>query len=156
MIEIGEMEFEENPMRRIRILRILCLVFFLGKSLCEEERPLASEELIRGLTDEVSGEIAHRYTGWIANYDRIQSSEGWHEAAALILKELKSIGYKEAVEAFKLRGYQGYEALNFIDGKRSVLDISLDVSAEYGLVKVEDVGYYFKLLAKAGLLTLNK
>jgi len=56
----------------------------------------------------------------------------------------------------KLRGNQAYEALNFVDGRRSVTDIALAVSAEYGPVAVEDVHAYFQVLERAGLLSLRE
>ncbi|MFB0566786.1 MAG: DUF4910 domain-containing protein [Candidatus Aminicenantaceae bacterium] len=61
------------------------------------ERPLASKGLTQALVEEVSGEIAFNYTAIISRYDRIQASEGWHDAALMIKKELERIGYKDAV-----------------------------------------------------------
>lgn len=269
-------------MRMKRFFGILSAAAFFVFPVCADEKPLASERLIQALVDEVSGEIAYRYTGWIANYDRIQASEGWREAADVISRELESIGYENveiegwpsngsryyytyktpigwrarsaelwmmrpdrrklcsfeempltlvkhshsadveadlvnvgtgvgeaekgyrndcsilgikerkpvhsaeekewslrvpirspdfvcplqtedlvnkvgenAAASIKLEGYQGYEALNFVDGKHSVLDIARAVSAEYGPVNVVYVGEYFKLLEQAGLLKLE-
>ena len=52
--------------------------------------------------------------------------------------------------------YVTYEALNFVDGKSSVLDIVNAVSAEYGPVDPNAVLAFFKILERAELLTLNK
>ena len=61
----------------------------------------------------------------------------------------------------KLLSYQGlwgggeeyaYEALNFVDGKRRVLEICDAVSAEYGPVPVELVVEYLKALEKIGIV----
>lgn len=55
-----------------------------------------------------------------------------------------------------LGGYGTYEALNFVDGKRSVLDIAKAVSAEYGPVDPNKVLAFFKVLEKAELLSFKK
>jgi len=55
----------------------------------------------------------------------------------------------------KFRGYTAYEALNFVDGKRSVYDIARAVSAEFRPVDVKDVEGFFRILEKAGLLKLK-
>jgi len=44
------------------------------------------------------------------------------------------------------------EALNFVDGKKSVLAISNAVSAEYGPQKIQDVMDFFVALEKAELV----
>ena len=62
----------------------------------------------------------------------------------------------EALEEIKLRGYGSYEALNFADGRRSLLDIANAVSAEYGPVKLEDIFSFFRLLEKAGVVEMRK
>lgn len=51
-----------------------------------------------------------------------------------------------------------YEAFNFIDGKRSILEIAQALDAEYvdiGGVSLEVVEEYFKALEKAGLVKIN-
>jgi len=55
----------------------------------------------------------------------------------------------------RLRGNQAYEALNFVDGRRSVTEITSAVSAEYGPVPLEDVHAFFQVLERAGLMTLR-
>ena len=64
-------------------------------SLAAEEKSLASKNLIQALTDEASGEMAFDYTILISHFDRIQASEGWHDSALWIEKQLKEIGYKD-------------------------------------------------------------
>ncbi|MFQ6081975.1 MAG: DUF4910 domain-containing protein [Candidatus Aminicenantia bacterium] len=61
------------------------------------EKPLASEKLKQALIEEISGEIAFKYTALISHFDRIQASEGFHKAAVMIKKELEKIGYKDVV-----------------------------------------------------------
>jgi aminopeptidase YwaD len=63
---------------------------------------------------------------------------------------------KEAFAGVDLGGYKTYEALNFVDGKRSVLDIAKAVSAEYGPVDPQVVFAFFRVLEKAELLTFKK
>ncbi len=61
-----------------------------------------------------------------------------------------------AFQGIRLGGYRTYEALNFVDGRRSVLDIARAVSAEYGPVDSQAVYAFFKVLEKAELLTFKK
>lgn len=86
-------------MVRIKIKRlfIFSLIAFLVSSVVADEKPLASKRLIQALKEEVSGEIAFNYTVLISHFDRIQASEGWHDAALMIKKELERIGYKDIV-----------------------------------------------------------
>ncbi|OGD09691.1 MAG: hypothetical protein A2Y86_03200 [Candidatus Aminicenantes bacterium RBG_13_62_12] len=60
------------------------------------------------------------------------------------------------MERVKLRGYAGYEAINFADGRRSVYDITQAVAAEYGPQNLRDVSEFFSVLAEAGLFSLKK
>jgi hypothetical protein len=52
----------------------------------------------------------------------------------------------------------GWEALNFVDGKRSILDVRNALSAEFSPVEVslEMVDQYFTILEKAGVLSINR
>jgi hypothetical protein len=52
-------------------------------------------------------------------------------------------------------GYVTYEALNFVDGKRSLLGIRDAVSAEYGPLDPAEVEQYFRFLADVGVVTLQ-
>jgi aminopeptidase YwaD len=60
-----------------------------------------------------------------------------------------------AFDGVELGGYIDYEALNFVDGKRSVLDIVQAVSAEYGPVDPQMVYAFFKVLEKAELIAFK-
>jgi hypothetical protein len=55
----------------------------------------------------------------------------------------------------RLRGNAAYEALNFVDGKRSVFDIARAVSAEFVPVDIQDVYDFFKILEEAELVKLK-
>jgi hypothetical protein len=63
----------------------------------------------------------------------------------------------------RLHALMAYEALNFVDGSRSVLDIARAVAAEadaagewyYGRVELEDVAEYLESAAAAGLVTMS-
>lgn len=83
-------------MRRKNIFYFIFTVL-LTSTLLAAERPLASEKLMKALVDEVSGEIAFNYTVLISRFDRIQASEGWHDAAVMIKEELERIGYSNPV-----------------------------------------------------------
>ena len=63
---------------------------------------------------------------------------------------------EEAFTGIDLGPYETYEALNFADGKRSVLDIAQAVSAEYGPVDPNKVLAFLRVLERAELLILNK
>jgi hypothetical protein len=62
-----------------------------------------------------------------------------------------------------LHSLMAYEAMNFVDGARSVLDIFRAVSAEadaagdwyYGTVALEDIAAYLESAEKAGLLKIQ-
>jgi hypothetical protein len=49
-----------------------------------------------------------------------------------------------------------YELLNFVDGKRDLLQIRDAVSAEFGQIKAEHVAEYFDLMEKAGVVIVKK
>ncbi len=80
-----------------KFIGLFLIVCLLAPAMSAAERPLASRTLIQALIDEISGEIAFRYTAQISTFDRIQASQGWHEAAVWIKNELDKIGYKDAV-----------------------------------------------------------
>ena len=50
--------------------------------------------------------------------------------------------------------YVPYEALNFVDAKRSLLDIRDALSAEYGAIDPAELEQYFRFLAGAGVVAL--
>jgi len=60
-----------------------------------------------------------------------------------------------SIENIRLRGNLAYEALNFVDGKRSVTEIALAVSAEFGPSPLQDYYEYFKVLEQAELIRLD-
>jgi hypothetical protein len=51
--------------------------------------------------------------------------------------------------------YVPYEALNFVDGKRSVLEIRDALSAEYGPIDAEELDQYFRFLAGVNVVALT-
>ncbi len=60
----------------------------------------------------------------------------------------------EKLKKIKIKGVIAYEAVNFINGKRSIYDIARAVSAEFGPINITELFEYFKLLEKAELLKL--
>jgi len=60
------------------------------------------------------------------------------------------------LKKIKLRGLAAYEALNFADGQRSILDIRNAVSAEFGPVDIQNVYDFFKILEQADLVKFNQ
>jgi hypothetical protein len=57
---------------------------------------------------------------------------------------------------FRQTGLVTYEILNFVDGKNSLLDIRNAVSAEFEPVPLQWVEDYIRLLARAGVVILEK
>lgn len=93
----------------LRITGIAGLVLLLTLPVPAQEKPLASPELIRALTGEVSGELAYHYTVLLSHYDRIQASRGWHDAARMIERELDRLGYEDAeIEGWPSNGSRYY------------------------------------------------
>lgn len=84
-------------MKRLAVLAVLALITLAPASPRAQEPRLPSSALLQALVEEVSGEIAFRYTARISQFDRVQASDGWHEAAAWIKGELDAMGYKDAV-----------------------------------------------------------
>jgi len=63
---------------------------------------------------------------------------------------------KGVLDGIKLQRYASYEALNFVDSRRSIFDIATAVSAEFGPVDVQEVYDFFIVLEKAELVKLKK
>jgi len=85
------------------------LVLGVGLTAVAAEKPLAGPQFIRAIADEVSGEIAFRYTVRISEFDRIQANQGWHDAAAWIKGELEGMGYSDAlIEGWPSNGSTRY------------------------------------------------
>jgi aminopeptidase YwaD len=96
------------------------LAFSLVSAGLAAEKPLASPDLARALADEVSGEIAYRYTNLISGYDRVQASEGWRAAAEMIRQELVRLGYDDAViEGWPSDGTRRYYTYRSVIGWRA-------------------------------------
>ncbi len=96
-------------MRCVPRVCVLCLSIFLLLPVEAREKPLASPQLIKALTQEVSGEIAFNYMVLISHFDRIQASQGWHGAAEMIKNELDKIGYSDAeIEGWPSNGSRYY------------------------------------------------
>jgi aminopeptidase-like protein len=84
-------------MKSSRKVPSLLVILILCVPIARAENPLASKKLIQALVDEVSGEIAFKYTVLISHFDRIQASQGWHDSAIMAKKELERIGYTDVV-----------------------------------------------------------
>ena len=52
--------------------------------------------------------------------------------------------------------YGPYEILNFVDGKRSLLDIAHALFSEYGVVRAADVEEFIQAHVKAGNLRIKE
>ena len=106
--------------KRIRpwILAGFALIFIASG--LAADKPLASAKLAQALEEEVSGEIAYRYTNLISGYDRVQASEGWRAAAEMIRQELLRLGYDDAViEGWPSDGTRRYYNYRSVIGWRA-------------------------------------
>ena len=108
------------PLAKEKIgIGILGVLFLCGPA-AAAEKPLASRRLIQALTTEVSGEIAYRYTDVISHFDRVQASEGFHDAAVWIGKELEKIGCKDiSLEGWPSDGTITYATYRSVIGWRA-------------------------------------
>ena len=68
----------------------------------------------------------------------------------------EKLGDETIEEKLPLRGNIAYETINFIDGKRSLLDIRNAVSAEYRPIELKSVEAYLRLLEKVGLVRIEE
>lgn len=92
-----------------RIIPLFLIVVFVGRGLKANEKPLAEKKLIQALAQEISGEMAYKYTERISQFDRIQASEGWHDSAVWIQGELEKVGYDNAkIEGWPSNGSTFY------------------------------------------------
>jgi hypothetical protein len=63
--------------------------------------------------------------------------------------------FVEKVRLARFGHYYLYETLNFADGERNLGRIQELVAAEYGLAPLDEIAEYFRLLEKAGLVSLE-
>jgi hypothetical protein len=63
--------------------------------------------------------------------------------------------FEQQVPLAKYGHYMLYEALNLVDGKRSVAEIRDFISAEYEPVSVQDVDQYFRFLESVGVIHIK-
>ncbi|MFQ6032512.1 MAG: M28 family peptidase [Candidatus Zixiibacteriota bacterium] len=95
--------------RTFLFLVIFVAIFFsLGISY-SQEIPLVDQKVREGLLTELSGEIAKEHVIEITRFDRIQASEGWHQAALYVKEQLEKYGITNAViEKFPSNGSRKY------------------------------------------------
>lgn len=128
-------------MTQIKKHFVFLLIMILASSIIFAENPLASKKLIQALTEEVSGEIAFNYTVLISHFDRIQASEGWHDAAVMIKKELEKFGYKDAaIEGWPSNGSRYYYTYRTPIGWRArMAELWLDAPKRERLCSYEEI-----------------
>jgi aminopeptidase YwaD len=106
------------------------------------QKPALSEEEIQaGRLVPVRGEKLKGYFNAFEFYQKLRQ-----------MVEAKQI----TPESFRGLGRADSEVRNFIDGRRSVLDIRNAVSAEYGPMPVKSVRDYVELLEKLGYVKIEK
>jgi len=78
-------------------LLIVMLLFLSLSASHSQEIPLVGEKVREALLEELSGEIAKEHVIQIARFDRIQASEGWHQAALYVKGQLEKYGITNAI-----------------------------------------------------------
>jgi len=68
---------------------------------------------------------------------------------------IQKFGRQRVESVYGLAGDVAWEAVNFVDGKRNLLEIHEAVKAEYSETSLERLKNYFSLLDKAGLISLS-
>ena len=70
---------------------------------------LLPQKVQDALLKELSGERAHDYVTMISRFERIQASEGWHNAAVYVKTQLEKFGYADArIEGWPSNGETWY------------------------------------------------
>ncbi len=78
---------------RLFLLTVLLIIGFgVSLSFSLQNTPLVSSKVRELLLTELSGEIAKEHVIHISRFDRIQASEGWHQAALYVMEQLKRYG----------------------------------------------------------------
>jgi aminopeptidase YwaD len=67
-----------------------------------------------------------------------------------------SLRGKKDLPEYHLKGLEDFEIRNFIDNKRSILEIRNAVSAEFRSIPLKDVENYIKVLELGGMVTIEK
>jgi len=62
----------------------------------------------------------------------------------------------DALNAVRLPRYAAYEALNYVDGHRSLFDICKAVSAEYGPIDPKMIHSFFRVLERSELVQIHE
>lgn len=124
-----------------RLILLFLIAVFVGDGLRAAEKPLAENKLIRALVQEISGEIAYKYTKRISQFDRIQASEGWHDSALWIKGELEKMGYTDAaIEGWPSNGSTYYYTYRTPIGWRAKsAELWMTVPEEQKLCSYEEI-----------------
>lgn len=124
-----------------RIILLFLMAVFVWGGLEAREKPLAEKKLIQALAQEISGEIAYRYTERISQFDRIQASEGWHDSAVWIQGELEKMGYDNAtIEGWPSNGSTFYYTYRTPIGWRAKsAELWMTVPEEQRLCSYEEI-----------------
>ncbi len=124
-----------------RIILLFLIAVVVGGGLEAREKPLAEKKLIQALTQEISGDIAYKYTERISQFDRIQASEGWHDSAVWIQSELEKMGYDNAtIEGWPSNGSTFYYTYRTPIGWRAKsAELWMTVPEEQKLCSYEEI-----------------
>ncbi|MGA9363264.1 MAG: M28 family peptidase [Bacteroidota bacterium] len=91
------------------ILRVLLVSFILASRSFGGSNGLLSQKTQDALLKELSGERGLDYVTMISRFERIQASEGWHNAALYVKSQLDKVGYTDAhIEGWPSNGETWY------------------------------------------------
>ena len=83
-------------MKRNHIIRFVLLVIFCSSILQAQNKvSILSENDIRALNNEISGELAQEYIRHIGHYHRLQPSRGYRESAEWVAEKLREFGLSD-------------------------------------------------------------
>jgi aminopeptidase YwaD len=80
-----------------KLLLVLMVVVGCGLSTLAQNPPLLLEKDFAAIANEVSGDIAKRNLEGVTQFHRQRGSQGFHQAAELVLSRLKAYGLTDAV-----------------------------------------------------------
>jgi aminopeptidase YwaD len=75
--------------------------------------------------------------------------------AIWLAQKVNDPNFATKLKMAQLGRFTGFEALNFVDGRRTLLEIRDMVSAEYGPIDPDVIDEYFRFLAGVGVVSLS-
>ena len=74
--------------------------------------------------------------------------------AIWLAEKTGDVNFASKLKIASMGRFTGFEALNFVDGKRNLLEVRDLVSAEYGPMPPDVIEEYFKFLERVGVVSI--